>query len=141
MIPHPLTLLFCWLLGAGLSELFGYVVQFAAELCADAARYGLGPGFDGAALFVLGGLSQFAAGFFIGAAMRLLADKDWRKAAGWAALAALVTRLRAPGSLLFAAPGCFLGAYLCDLRRREAWLEGAEELMREWMFWERGGAL
>ena len=141
MIPHPLTLLFCWLLGVGLSEVLGYVLQFAAELCDDAARYGLGPGFYAATLFVLGGFALFAAGFFVGAAMRLLAEKDWRKAAGWAALAALLTHFRAPGTLLFAAPGCFFGAYLCDRRRHDAWLAGAEEFMRSWMFWERGGAL
>jgi hypothetical protein len=141
VIPHPLTLLFCWLLGVGLSELLGCVVQFAAELCADAARYGLGPGFYAAALFILGGVSLFAAGLFIGAAMRLLAEKDWRKAAGWAALAVLIAHLRSPQVLLFAVPGCLLGAWLCERHRRDERLEGAEGFMRSWMFWERGGAL
>ena len=142
MIPHPLTLLFCWLLGNGLADALGYVLEFAGELCADAVRYGwAGPGFFGVALLVLSGLSAFAGGLFIGAAMRLLAERDWLKAAGWATLTAMLSSLRSPRFLLIAVPGCFLGAYLCDRYREERWLEGAEDFMRGWMFWERGGAL
>jgi hypothetical protein len=142
LIPHPLTLLFCWLIGSGLASALGYVLQFIGELCADAARVGAGPGFYGAALFVLGAVSMFASGFFIGAAMRLLAEKPWMKAAGWALLAAVLSHARTPRAILFAAPGCFLGAYLCDrYRREERWLEDTEGFLRSWMFWERGGAL
>ena len=94
------------------------------------------------ALFVLGAVSMFASGFFIGAAMRLLAEKPWMKAAGWALLAAVLSHARTPRAILFAAPGCFLGAYLCDrYRREERWLEDTEGFLRSWMFWERGGAL
>ena len=142
MIPHPLTLLFCWLLGMGLSEALGYVLLFVSQLCDDAFRTGvMGPGLYSGALLLIGIIGLFAAGLFIAAAMRLLADKDWKKAAGWACLAVLATHLRAPIGLLYAAPGCFLGAWLCDRHRHDERLEGAEGFMRSWMFWERGGAL
>jgi hypothetical protein len=142
LIPHPLTLLFCWLLGTGLAQALGYLLQFLGELCDDAVRYGwAGPGFYSGALYVLAGVSVFAAGVFIGAAMRLLAEKSWRKAAGWAALTLLLAHLRSPFAMLFAVPGALLGAYLCDRHREENWLDGAEGFMRSWMFWERGGAL
>jgi hypothetical protein len=142
LIPHPLTLLFCWLLGKGLADALGYVLEFAGELCSDAVRYGwAGPGFFSTALLVLSVLSVFAAGLFIGAAMRLLAEKNWPKAAGWALLTAILPSLRSPRFFLPAVPGCFLGAYLCDLYHEERWLESVESFMRGWMFWERGGAL
>ena len=141
MIPHPLTLLFCWLLGMGLSEMLGYVLLFASQLCDDASRAGIfGPAVYSGAILLLGILGLFAAGLFIGAAMRLLADKDWKKAAGWACLAVLVAHLRSPIALLYAAPGCFLGAWLCDRHHDDPRLEGTEDFMRSWMFWERGGA-
>jgi hypothetical protein len=140
VIPHPLTLLYCWLLGMGLSEALGYVLLFVSQLCDDAARAGLPAGLYSGALFVIGGISVFAAGFFIGAAMRLLAEKDWRKAAGWAALSLLIAHIRNPGILLFGLPGCFLGAWLCGRHRHDERLEGAEGFLRSWMFWERGGA-
>ena len=159
MIPSPLTLLFCWLIGRGLANVLGYVLEFAGELCADAVRYGwAGPGFFSAALLVLGGLSMFASGFFIGGAMRLLADRSWPKAAGWAILVCFLTALigsspsirlaPAAGLALLTSPrvlaltpgGCLLGAYLCDRYREERWLDGAEGFLRNWMFWDRGGA-
>lgn len=141
MIPHPLTLLFCWLLGTGLASALGYVLQFAGELCADAVRYGwAGPGFLEAAALVLRGIAAFAGALFTGAAMRLLAEKSWPRAAGWASVTAVLSSLKYPLFFLLAAPGCFLGAYLCQRYREERWLEGAEGFMRSWMFWERGGA-
>ncbi|MFI5348218.1 MAG: hypothetical protein ACHQ2Z_01630 [Elusimicrobiota bacterium] len=83
MIPHPLTLLFCWLIGAGLSSALGYVLQFVGELLADAARYGwIGSGFLLSATFALILIGTFAGGVFVGAAMRLLADSSWKKAGG-----------------------------------------------------------
>ena len=142
MIPHPLTLLFCWLLGMGLSEALGYVLLFAAQLCDDASRTGLlAPVLYSGALFLIGALGMFAGGFFIEAAMRLLADKDWKKAAGWACLAFFAAHLRSPVALLYGAPGAFLGAWLCHGHRHDERLEAAEGFMRSWMFWERGGAL
>ena len=141
MIPHPLTLLYCWLLGMGLSELLGYVLLFASQLCDDAFRSGLaGSVVYSGALFLIGIAGLFASGVFIGAAMRLLAERDRNKAAGWACLAVLVAHLRSPIALLYAAPGCFLGAWLCERYRRDERLEGAEGFLRSWMFWERGGA-
>ena len=160
MIPHPLTLLFCWLIGAGLSNALGYVLQFIGELIADAARYGwIGGGFFEAALAGLGLFGIFSGGIFIGAAMRLLADPSWKRAGGWAFLtlflAALIggapslqsypgyglALLLSPRFFLCAPFGCFLGAYLCSRYREERWLDSAEAFMRNWMFWERGGAL
>ena len=160
MIPHPLTLLFCWLIGAGLSGALGYVLQFAGELLVDAERYGwIGNGVFMAALASLGMLATFASGLFIGAAMRLLADRSWPKAGAWALLtvflasliggspslrmypAAGLAILQSPRFFLFAPAGCFFGAYLCGRYRDERWLEGAEGYMRNWMFWDRGGAL
>lgn len=159
MIPHPLTLLVCWLLGTGLAEALGYVLQFAGELCADAVHYGwAGPGFFSIALLVLSGVATFASGLFIGAAMRLLADKSWPKAAGWAILtvflasllgssapvrlypAAALALLTSPPFLVLTAGGCLLGAYACDRLREERWLDGVEGVMRSFMFWERGGS-
>jgi hypothetical protein len=140
LIPHPLTLLFCWLIGAGLSNALGYVLQFVGELLADAARYGwAGPGFFGAATLALSGFSVFASGLFTGAAMRLLAERSWRLAGVWALLAAFLSHPRSPLLLLWSAPGCFLGAYLCARFREERWLDAAEGFLRNWMFWERGG--
>ncbi len=141
MIPHPLTLLFCWLLGAGLSSALGSVLQFVGELFADFARYGwIGGGAFSAALAALALIAAFAGGLFVGGAMRLLAEKSWPKAAGWAVLAALAVRFRSPLSLSAAVPGAVLGAYLCSRFRDEPWLNAAEGFMRGWMFWERGGA-
>jgi hypothetical protein len=138
LIPHPLTLLFCWLLGAGLSNALGYVLEFAGELFADGARYGwIGSGSFAAALAGLGIIAAFAGSFFTGAAMRLLAEKSWPKAAGWALLAAFIVHFRTPLSLLWAAPACCLGAFVCDRFRDDRRLEAAEGLMRSWMFWER----
>ena len=158
MIPHPLTLLFCWLLGKGLADVLGYILEFAGELCADAVRYGwAGPGFFGGAMLALSGISAFASGLFIGAAMRLLAEKSWPKAAGWAILLcflAAVIGSSAPirlypaiGVALLASPrflaltpgGCLVGAYLCHCCREIREVEAAEGFLRSWMFWERGG--
>jgi hypothetical protein len=160
LIPHPLTLLFCWLIGAGLSGALGYVLQFIAELLSDAARYGwIGSGFFAAALAGLVLTGVFTQGFFTGAAMRLLADASWKKAGGWAFLILFLAGLiggapslrsypdfglmllRSPRYYLCSPAGCFLGAYLCGRYREERWLESAEGFMRGWMFWERGGAL
>jgi hypothetical protein len=159
VIPHPLTLLFCWLIGRGLANALGYVLEFAGELCADAVRYGwAGPVFFNGALLVISGISIFATGLFVGAAMRLLADRSWLKAAGWAILpcflAAMIgacaplrlfpavglALLTSPRFLALTPGGCLLGAYLCGRFREERWLAGAEGFMRSWMFWERGGA-
>lgn len=159
MIPHPLTLLFCWLLGLGLSEVLGYVLQFAGELLLDAERYGwIGGGAFTAGIAGLGLLAAFAGGLFVGAAMRLLADRSWPKAGGWALLtiflassigaspslrlypAVSLAVLRSPRFFLCAPAGCFLGAWLCDRFREENWLRETEGFMRSWMFWERGGA-
>ena len=158
MIPSPLTLLFCWLIGWGLSNALGYVLQFLGELLADAARYGwIGNGVFMTALAALGMLAAFASGLFIGAAMRLLADRSWPKAGGYALLAVFLASLlggsaslrmypaaglallQSPRFFLCAPLGCFLGAYLCDRYREERWLEGAQGYMRNWMFWDRGG--
>ena len=160
MIPHPLTLLFCWLIGAGLSNALGCLLQFAGELFIDAERYGwIGSGFFTAALAALGLLAVFASGLFIGAAMRLLADRSWPKAGAWGLLtiflasliggsaplrmypAAGLALLQSPRMFLVAPAGSFLGAYLCGRYREERWLDGAEGYMRNWMFWDRGGAL
>jgi hypothetical protein len=159
VIPHPLTLLFCWLIGKGLADALGYVLEFAGELCDDAVRYGwAGSGFLDASTLVIGGISVFASGFFIGAAMRLLAEKSWPKAAGWAILlcflaavigsgapvrlypAAGLSLLRSPLFLALTPGGCCLGAFLCDRFHEERWLESAQGFMRNWMFWERGGS-
>jgi hypothetical protein len=147
LIPNPLTLLLCWLLGKMLADAVGCVLQFAGEICADVVRYGwAAPGFFNAALLVIGAIAVFASGFFIGGAMRLLAEKPWPKAAGWAILscflAAVVGGMRrvSPLFLVATAGGCLLGAYLCERHRDEHWLSAAEGFMRSWMFWERGGA-
>lgn len=146
MIPHPLTLLFCWLIGRGLADALGYALQFAGELCADAVRYGwAGPSFFGVALLVLGGASAFATGAFVGAATRLLAEPSWPKAAGWAILlCALAAAIGSPAPVrLYAALtpcGCLLGAWSCDRGRGRPGLDAAEAFLRGWMFWERGGA-
>lgn len=160
MIPHPLTLLFCWLLGTGLSGALGYVLEFAGQICDDAVRYGwAGQGFSLTAFIVLAGIATFASGFFIGAAMRLLAEKSWPKAAGWAILTAFLASLigssaplrlypavglallQSPRFFLWMPAGGCLGAYVCDRFRDEPRLAAAEAFMRAWMFWERGGAL
>ena len=61
MIPHPLTLLVCWLIGAGLSPGLGYVVGFIGELCVDAQRYGvLSPRAFAAVFAALGWFSSLA---------------------------------------------------------------------------------
>jgi hypothetical protein len=159
LIPHPLTLLFCWLIGAGLSNALGYVLQFLGELCADAARFGwIGGGAFAAALSSLGLIGTFSGGLFVGAAMRLLADKSWPKAGAWAVLAQFLAALigssaplsfypavglallSSPRFILCAPAGCFLGAWLCGRLRGERWMDGAEGFLRNWMFWERGGA-
>ena len=159
MIPHPLTLLFCWLFGMGLSDALGYVLQFVGELFADAQRYGwIGSGVAAMAFVGLSVLGSFAGGFFTGAAMRLLAEKSWPRAAFWAFsavfLAALVGSsaplslypaasaaiLSSPRFFLGAPAGCLLGAYWCGRFRGEPWLDAAEGFLRNWMFWERGGA-
>jgi hypothetical protein len=161
MIPHPLTLLFCWLIGAGLANALGYILQFIGELCADFSRYGwIGSSAFTAALLALGFVAAFAGGLFTGAAMRLLAERDWLKAGCWTFLTLLLASwiggvsslgsvprvglalLQSRGLMLCVPPGCFLGAWLCD-RYREEWrgLDAAEAFMRNWMFWERGGAL
>lgn len=160
MIPHPLTLLLCWLIGAVLSNALGYVLQFAGELLVDAQRYGwIGSAAFSTGVFALDILATFAGGLFVGAAMRLLADRSWPKAGAWALLtlflAALIgaasslgmypavglALLRSPRFILAAPAGCFLGAYLCGRYREERWLDGAEGFIRGWMFWDRGGAL
>ena len=147
------------MLGTGLASGLGYVLEFAGEVCADAVRYGwTGSGFLTAALLVIGGLSTFAAAFFIGAATRLLAERSWPKAAGWAIalcfLAAVIgsaapvrlypavslSLLTWPRFLVLTPGGCLLGAYLCERYREERWLESVEGFMRGWMFWERGGS-
>ena len=87
MIPHPLTLLLCWLIGAVLSNALGYVLQFAGELLVDAQRYGwIGSAAFSTGVFALDILATFAGGLFVGAAMRLLADRSWPKAGAWALL-------------------------------------------------------
>jgi hypothetical protein len=158
LIPSPLTLLFCWLIGAGLSSALGYVLQFIGELLADAARFGwIGDGVFMTALAALAMLGAFASGLFIGGSMRLLADRSWPKAGGYALLTVFVASLlggsasirmypaaglallQSPRFFLCAPAGCFLGAYLCDRYREERWLEGAQGYMRNWMFWDRGG--
>ncbi|MFI5363378.1 MAG: hypothetical protein ACHQ49_15530 [Elusimicrobiota bacterium] len=160
MIPHPLTLLFCWLLGRGLSNALGYVLQFAGELFDDAARYGwIGDRSLAAALLALGIAATFAGGAFTGAATRLLAERSWPKAAGWAFLLSFLAAalgssaplrlypavgfalLTSPRFLAPAAGGACLGAYLCGRFHEEPWLQSAEAFMRSWMFWERGGSL
>ena len=159
MIPHPLTLLFCWLLGLGLSNALGYVLQFVGELFADAARCGwIGSGFFAAAFVALDLIGTFAGGLFVGAAMRLLADKSWPKAGAWALLTLFLASwiegsaslgmspavglalLRSPRFFLCAPAGCLLGAYLCGRFREERGLDAAEGFLRNWMFWERGGS-
>jgi hypothetical protein len=150
----------CWLIGRGLSDALGYVLEFIGELSADAMRYGwIKDGAFAASLVALSLFSVFARGLFIGAAMRLLADRSWPKAGAWALLtmflAALIgaasslsaypvvglALLRSSRFYLYAPAGCFLGAYLCDRYREERWLDGAEGYIRNWMFWDRGGAL
>ncbi len=102
---------------------------------------------------------MFARGLFIGAAMRLLADRSWPKAGAWALLTMFLASLigeasslamypvvglallRSARVYLYAPAGCFLGAYLCNRYREARWLDGAEGFIRGWMFWDRGGAL
>lgn len=158
MIPSPLTLLLCWLIGAGFSSVLGYLLQFTGELLADAARYGwIGSGAFGTALAGLGLAAAFANGFFIGGAMRLLADRSWPRAGGYALLAVFAAALLgssaplrlypAAGLALLQSPrffvcaplGCFLGAYLGDRHREESWLEGPASYLRGWMIWDRSG--
>jgi hypothetical protein len=159
LIPHPLTLLFCWLLGSGLSSGLAYVLQFLGEIFADAVRFGwIDNRVFTVALVALGVIGTFTGGLFTGAAMRLLAEKSWPRAAGWALLAVFLAALigssaspmmypalgvslfKTPRFYLWAPAGCALGSYLCHRFREESWLEGAEGYMRNWMFWERGGA-
>jgi hypothetical protein len=160
LIPHPLTLLLCWFIGSALSRALGLVLQFVAELLVDAQRYGwLGDGAFTAAITGLAVFAAFAGALFIGAAMRLLADRSWPKAGAWALLAVFLASLlgrgapirlypdlglaliQSPRFFLAAPAGCFLGAYLCGRYREERWLDGAEGFIRGWMFWDRGGAL
>jgi hypothetical protein len=160
LIPHPLTLLFCWLLGTGLSSGLGYVLEFIVEIFADAVRFGwIDNRFFTVVLASSAAVATFAGGLFTGAAMRLVAEKSWPRAAGWAFLAVFLAALigssaspsiypavslallKTPRFYLWAPAGCALGAYLCHRFREERWLEGAEGFMRNWMFWERGGAL
>ena len=159
MIPHPLTLLFCWLIGTGLSGALGCVVQFAGELCADAVRYGWArSGFYSTAVAALVMIATFANGLFVGAAMRLLAEKTWIRAALWALSAVFLASLIGSSAplrqypavgaallnsarfYLWAPAGCFIGAYACSRFHDAPGLYAAEAFMRSWMFWERGGA-
>lgn len=155
MIPHPLTLLMCWLIGAGLSEAVGLVLQFIGELFADAVHYGaLSPGGFGLALMGLGLFAAFSGASFIGAAMRLWADKPWPKAAAWGILTiALIGALNssvplrmypAAGLALLLSPlfwfpaicGCALGAYLTGRYERDPRVSAARDAVRGLMVWE-----
>lgn len=156
MIPHPLTLLLCWLIGTGLSEALGYVLEFLGQLCADAVRAGaLGPAGFSLALSGLGLLASFAGAAFIGAAMRLWADKPWPKAALWGALTiALVGAINSSvplkmypavglaflGSIRFwlATPlGCAAGAWFIGRHERDARVEAVRDGVRGFIVWER----
>ncbi len=147
MIPHPLTLVFCWLLGVGASQAVGAVLGFAAEVTSDLFRWGLfGESAFDWSLRVLGWLGALAGAALGGMFMRLLAERDWRGAAGWAfggqVAAMMVFRgLRLdPLSLAFAALGSAFGAWLCERERHRPGVEAAQTMLRGWMFWERGGA-
>jgi hypothetical protein len=150
----------CWLIGAVLSNALGYVLQFAGELLVDAERYGwIGSESFAWAAVALSLIATFAGGLFVGAAMRLLADRSWPKAGAWALLTVFLAGLiggasslrmypvvglalvRSPRFFLAAPAGCFLGAYLCGRYREERWLDATEGFIRGWMFWDRGGAL
>lgn len=157
MIPHPLTLLVCWLLGTGLSEGLGYVLRFLGELCADARRFGLaGDGFFAAALTALGLVGTFSGGFFIGAAMRLFAEESWPKAALWALTTSLIiglinssipirmypaaglSLLRSPRFLLLMPAGGLLGACAVERLKDDRRVRAAQDAVRGFMVWERG---
>lgn len=156
MIPHPLTLLVGYLLGTGLSEGLGYVLEFAGELFADARRFGaINDHVFAVALAGLGALATLSGGFFIGASMRLIADDSWPKAALWALLTSLIIGLLnasiplrmypAVGLALLATPrfvllmplGAVLGAWSVHRLRRDRRVEAARDLIRSFLIWER----
>lgn len=157
MIPHPLTLLLCWMLGAGASRAIGLVIQFVLEILVEFNRWGwlYGAAFDWSTRgvdcvgYLVGGL---ACGFV----MRLLGEPSWPKAAFWALtgavlaiwvpyLGAVSVRLAARAMLvswpttLCTALGCVAGAWLCERWSHRHEVQGAESFLRGWMFWERGG--
>ncbi|MDE2142957.1 MAG: hypothetical protein KGJ84_11155 [Elusimicrobia bacterium] len=156
MIPHPLTLLVGYLLGTGLSEGLGYVLEFVGELFADARRFGaIGNHVFAVALAGLGFLATFSGGFFIGASMRLIADDSWPKAALWALMTSLIIGLinssipmrmyPAVGIALMTTPryvllmplGAVLGAFSVDRLRHDHRVEAARALFRGFLIWER----
>ncbi|MFI5346217.1 MAG: hypothetical protein ACHQ51_07575 [Elusimicrobiota bacterium] len=155
MIPHPLTLLVCWLLGTSLSEGLGYILQFIGELFADARRFGvMGDHVFAVAVAGLGFISVFSGGFFIGAAMRLFADKSWPKAVLWALMTSLIIGLinssvpmrmyPAAGLALVTTPryvllmplGALLGAYAVERLRNDHRVIAAQDAVRGFMVWE-----
>jgi len=157
VIPHPLTLLVCWLMGTGLAEGLGYILEFIGELCADAARFGLaGKSFLPVALTVLGAVASFSGAFFIGAAMRLFADESWPKAALWALLTSLIiglinssiplrmypaaglALLSSPRFLLLMPAGGVLGAYAVERLKDDRRVRAAQDAVRGVLVWERG---
>jgi hypothetical protein len=147
VIPHPLTLLLCALIGMGLSQALGYLLQFAGELCADVARLGpLSPHGLSVAYAGLGWTAALAGAFFLGAAMRLWADKSWPKAAMWGVLTALLLRAIDSGpAALFGSPrfwlltpaGCVLGAWAVQRWERDARVAAARDAVRGLIVWER----
>lgn len=135
MIPHPLTLLVCALVGMGLSQGLGFILQFIGELCADAARFGLlTPRGLSAAYTLLGWTSSLAGAFFLGAAMRLWADKPWPKAALWAALASVLLGSRSWAAM---ALGCALGAYVAGRCERDPRVAAVRDAGRGLLIWEK----
>jgi mannose/fructose/N-acetylgalactosamine-specific phosphotransferase system component IIC len=156
VIPPPLTLLFCWLLGYGVSRGVETVVGFILEIVGDLGRWNwlTGAAFDWTERGVeWAGILIGAAGF--GFVMRLLGERSRRKAAAWAFAGAVLAAwapyfgfvtLRIVASaiagawptVLLNAAGCFLGAVLCESWRDRRELEGAQAMLRPLMFWERG---
>jgi hypothetical protein len=148
-MPRPLRLLYVLLLSFALIQGAGLVIQFAGELLRDLSRTGLfGAGALSALDWGLVWFSSFLAGFFPGFLMRWLAERDWRRAAGWAAAGLLLAafaefagpgfrelagRMLEPGPVLYwanpvlAVLGCLLGAWTCHRVEDDSRLQSARE--------------
>jgi len=152
-IPHPLTLLYCSLLGAIFYEGSSGVLDFGFELFFDLFRKGWvrEPYYS----LALGGLhygSNVLQGLFFGFFVRLLAERSWRSSSAWAfvcvfgvisimavrstTLSRAVWDLRhAPFEIAALALGCALGARLCLLYEDREQVRGVREILWRFVIW------